>query len=156
MNWEAFGAIGEIIGAFAVIVSLVYLAIQVRNQNRETRIASVHEILEGFRTEISVFRNAEFAELLKKGGADFDSLSATEKIQFVAMIQGPFRFWEEAYLQYKESRLSEKLWHGIHAQMRDFIATSGSKKVWELRGHTYSDDFRTYVDNIEPGTYRVS
>ena len=93
MNWEAFGAIGEIIGAFAVIVSLVYLAIQVRNQNRETRIASVHEILEGFRTEISVFRNAEFAELLKKGGADFDSLSATEKIQFVGMAtQFPYFF----------------------------------------------------------------
>ncbi len=26
MNWEAIGAIGEIIGAFGVIVTLIYLA----------------------------------------------------------------------------------------------------------------------------------
>ncbi|MEJ2171300.1 MAG: hypothetical protein P8X59_00860 [Woeseiaceae bacterium] len=156
MNWEAIGAIGEIVGAAAVIVSLAYLGIQVRNQNIESRIASVHDVLEGFRTEISAFRNSELAELLGKGSVDYEALSDTEKIQFVAMIQGPLRFWEEAYHQYKAGRLSAQLWNGIHAQMRDFISTDGLQKVWELREHTYSQEFRDYVANIELGTYRVN
>lgn len=155
MNWEAIGAVGEIIGALAVVVSLVYLGVQIRNQNRESRSAAVHEVLEGFRTEISAFRNADLAELLKVGGDDFEALSDTEKIQFIAMIQGPFRFWEEAYLQYKDSRLSKQLWTGIHAQMRDFVSMNGTQKVWELRAHTYSEDFRSYVDGIEQGNYRL-
>ncbi len=49
MNWEAIGAIGEIIGAFAVVFSLASLATQIRSQNRESRIASIHEVVEAFR-----------------------------------------------------------------------------------------------------------
>ena len=156
MNWEAIGAIGEIVGASAVIASLVYLAVQIRNQNIESRISSIHDVLAGFRTEIAAFRNPELAGLLAKGSVDYGALSDTEKIQFVAMIQGPLRFWEEAYYQHKANRLSEQLWGGIHAQMRDFMSTEGAQKVWELRQHTYSDEFRDYVANIELGAYRVS
>lgn len=155
MNWDAIGAVGEIIGALAVVTSLVYLGVQIRIQNRESRMASVHDVLEGFRTEISAFRSAELAELLSKGTKDFEALSETEKIQFVAMIQGPFRLWEEAYHQHRAKRLSLEMWNGIHAQMRDFASTLGSQKVWALRRHTYSEEFRTYVDNIEPGSYRT-
>lgn len=155
MNWEAIGAIGEIIGAAAVIGSLAYLGIQIRNQNVESRIASVHDVLEGFRTEISAFRNAEMAALLDKGSADYEALSDVEKIQFIAMVQGPLRFWEEAYHQFEAKRLSAQLWNGIHAQMRDFMSTAGLQRAWALRKHTYSDAFRDYVANIELGTYRV-
>lgn len=156
MDWDAIGAIGEIVGALAVVISLVYLGAQIRNQNRESRSAAVREILEGFRTEISAFRNSDLAELLKRGGQEFEALSDTEKIQFIAMIQGPFRLWEEAYLQYEDDRLSKQLWNGIHAQMRDFFSMKGTQKVWELRAHTYSEDFQAYVDRIEQGTYRVA
>ena len=52
MNWEAIGAIGEIVGAIAVILTLVYLASQVRyaknatlDQNRLTRSSAIREIL---------------------------------------------------------------------------------------------------------------
>ena len=34
MNWEAIGAIGEVIGAAAVVITLVYLAIQIRQSNQ--------------------------------------------------------------------------------------------------------------------------
>lgn len=53
MNWDAIGAIGEIIGATAVVVSLFYLATQIRVQNRESRIASIHQVVEGYRTSIA-------------------------------------------------------------------------------------------------------
>ena len=44
MSWEAIGAIGEIVGAAAVVLSLVYLGRQIEHQNRESRIASMHEM----------------------------------------------------------------------------------------------------------------
>ncbi len=54
MNWEAIGAVGEIFGALAVVVSLVYLATQIRSQNRESRIAASHEITTAFQGVESV------------------------------------------------------------------------------------------------------
>ena len=43
MNWDAIAAIGEITEAVGVILSLVYLALQIRSQNTESRLADVTE-----------------------------------------------------------------------------------------------------------------
>ena len=47
MDWDAIGAIGEIVGALAVVVSLGYLGIQIRNQNIESRAAAMHDLSVG-------------------------------------------------------------------------------------------------------------
>ena len=44
MNWEAISAIGEIVGAAAVVLSLLYLSIQVRQSTRVARASTRHEI----------------------------------------------------------------------------------------------------------------
>ena len=49
MNWDAIGAVGEIVGAMAVVVSLVYLGSQIRVQNRESRLAAMHDVSIGYR-----------------------------------------------------------------------------------------------------------
>jgi hypothetical protein len=40
MNWEAIGAIGEIVGATAVVASLLYLAVQMRRNAQEARVTN--------------------------------------------------------------------------------------------------------------------
>ena len=40
MNWEAIGTVGEIVGAFAVVASLAYLAVQIRTQVRQQKKAA--------------------------------------------------------------------------------------------------------------------
>ena len=40
MNWEAIAAVGEIVGATAVVVSLVYLAVQIRQNTRSNRVSA--------------------------------------------------------------------------------------------------------------------
>ena len=66
MNWEAIGAVGEIIGAFAVVASLVYLAVQIRAQSRETRVSAMHDISVGFRDAISQFSTEGAAAIFVK------------------------------------------------------------------------------------------
>jgi hypothetical protein len=39
VNWEAISAIGQLVGAIAVVISVLYLAVQVRSNARETRRA---------------------------------------------------------------------------------------------------------------------
>ncbi len=45
MNWDAIGAVGEILGAIAVVVSLVYLATQINTSNKAVRQSSLHELM---------------------------------------------------------------------------------------------------------------
>jgi len=49
MNWDAIGAVGEIVGAIAVLATLIYLAIQIR-QSSDTQRAQTHQQLAHERT----------------------------------------------------------------------------------------------------------
>ena len=46
MNWEAIGAVAEIIGAAAVMISLVYLAVQIRHTVRRTAADNLQSTVE--------------------------------------------------------------------------------------------------------------
>ena len=48
MNWDAAGAIGEIIGATAVVVSVIYLAVQIRGQTEQAKLAATRELMSNF------------------------------------------------------------------------------------------------------------
>jgi len=37
MNWDAIGAIGQMLGSIAVLVTLIYLGVQLRHVRAETR-----------------------------------------------------------------------------------------------------------------------
>ena len=50
MNWDAIGAIAETVGTLAVLVTLVYLAIQLRVSNKQREIESYRHNLEGLNT----------------------------------------------------------------------------------------------------------
>lgn len=71
MNWEAIGAGGEVFGALGVMVTLIYLATQIRVQNRESRIASVHEISEGYRQLVAEMINPNLSEVWVKAVKDW-------------------------------------------------------------------------------------
>ena len=42
MNWEMLSAIGQLVAAIGVIISLIYLAVQIREQNKERRRAGIN------------------------------------------------------------------------------------------------------------------
>jgi hypothetical protein len=48
MNWEAITAVGQIVGAVGVIISVIYLAQQVRSNSRQTRLASMRTMSDAF------------------------------------------------------------------------------------------------------------
>lgn len=90
MNWEAVTAIAESIGVIGVIVSLVYLAIQVRHSNQvaddaafkttlELSISSHHEMIEGANGDAVI-----------KGLVDYEELKGREKLVFDSVMASWF------------------------------------------------------------------
>lgn len=113
MNWDAIGAVGEIVGAGAVVASLVYLAVQIRTQNKETRLSAMHDISVGFREAILPFSAEDMSTILVKANADYDSLSDIEAQRIIVLMGQFFRAWEEAFIQNEEGRLDDRSWNAI-------------------------------------------
>lgn len=155
MNWDAIGAIGEIIGALAVVISLAYLASQIRIQNQESRMSAVHEILAGFRDGIQVFSSIEMGETLAKGNDDWTSLSNAEVLNLLSGLLPMLRVWEEAFIQNQTGRLENRFWEGINTSYAAYLNYPAISKTWELRGAHFDADFQQHVNNIQKAELKI-
>jgi len=75
VNWEAISAIGQIVGAIAVVISLIYLATEVRSNARATRRTAMRSTLDALnRFAQQITGHADLAELRSRGFHDYESL----------------------------------------------------------------------------------
>ena len=79
MNWEMISVIGQMLGAIAVVVSLVYLAIQIRSQKQESRNAVINSLTTQFNDFMrSQVESADLCALWLRGLHSLDDLNASE------------------------------------------------------------------------------
>ena len=98
VNWEAISAIGQVVGAIAVVVSLIYLANEVRRNTRETRDASMRWVSDNYTQWVrQVSGHPDLSELYYRGIHDFESLEGAERMRFSALMGQSFRLFEETY-----------------------------------------------------------
>lgn len=155
MDWDAIGAIGEIIGALAVFGSLLFLGLQIKSQNRESRFAAAHEISVAFRDSLSQSVDPAIAHILVKATEDFDSLSDSEKLVATGFVQRLMRVWEESFLQHQEGRLPDRIWDLMVSQYASLMGSPLIVNVWTKRRSYYDPSFQDFVDSIEATPYSI-
>lgn len=159
MNWEMLSAIGQAVAAVGVIPSLIYVAVQIREQNKERRRAGIN-ILTAQWSELvkSAQENREFAVLFLRGIGSFDALDAPDKLRFSAFFTRYTRNCEGMFIYYRDGALDKALWHEVERTMTDYFAYAGVREWWATRKHWLTDDFRAVVEliianNPEPKLY---
>ena len=85
MNWEAAGTITEVISALAVVVSLVYLATQIRQNTNAAKAGTSFSVNTALTSMNDALRsNAELADFWIRGCQSLDSLSGIERVRFTS------------------------------------------------------------------------
>jgi len=124
MNWEMLSAIGEIMGAGAVFVTLIYLTVQIR-QNTASIQAGVRQAI-AENDQQFLFRVMDNPDLsLLRYKAD---LSDEEKIRLSVYLIAIFRMRENLWRQYREGVLDEATWISYRSSIAAFA--SERVKVW--------------------------
>lgn len=148
MNWDAIGAIGELVGAMGVVVSLVYLAAQIRHNTRSTNAAAFHA-LNASLSQISatIASNPQTARLFRIGLSDFESLEADEIIQLFNILNFNFRHLESAYVQFRQGTRNEESWLSWRTDIDEYARSAAVHHWWRLRRRAYEAGFRELVDS---------
>jgi hypothetical protein len=80
MNWEMISAIAKMVGAIGVIISLVYLAIQIRDQKKHSRNAVINSLTTQFNDfMLPQIENANLCALWVRGLRSFDELDPASR-----------------------------------------------------------------------------
>lgn len=147
MTLEDLGNIGEIVGAIGVVVSLAYLAFQIRQNTRFMRSASFQEAI---RDVISITdalsTDRELSRIYWKGLADFESLEQDERRRFSAYLVGLFRRFEVIVYQTRQGALDASSWEGVMQTAVITVSRPGGRAWWTQAQDLFSKEFRTYVD----------
>lgn len=155
MSIMELGALGEFVGAIGIVVTLAYLAIQIQNQNSESKVAAMHEISVGFRESITVFGDSQMAELLTRANFTDEPFSDSEMVQLIVAVQRILRVWEEAYGQHIAGRLDLQIWEAMGRQYSSVMAAPAFQIVWNLRKDYFSESFREFVDASPRTEYKI-
>ena len=97
MNWDALGAIAEVLGAIGVIATLGYLALQIRQNTAAQSAATELEKSSAYsRFHSNIARSETLADIWEKGFEDEASLTPHEKRRFIWIIADYFLSAEDA------------------------------------------------------------
>jgi len=156
MNWEAIGAIGETIGAVAVVISLIYLAIQLRtnSQTLKANAAWDAEVLWGA-SNIALGEKAEVALLVHRAAAAearLEDFSDEEKARIYFMVRGVLQYAQAQWWLWKEGNLPNEIWYMRRKWARNYVNTPIFRAVWEddIRQYILTEEFVKDVMSIEP------
>src|ERR1043166_4203095 len=149
MKWEMLTAIGQMAAVFVGIPSVIYFAIQLREQTRERRQSAVNALTVqwGDLTK-ALHENGEFTALFLRGVHSFNDLDAVSKLRFSAFQNRFFKNFEGMYYSRREGILSSELWDEIDRTMSDFLAYKGIQEWWQTRRHWHTEAFARVVDGI--------
>ncbi len=149
MNWEMIGAIGQIVAALGVIASLIYLAVQIKHQNKESRRAAVNILTAQWGDFMrSTTESSEFSAIYLRGIRSFDDLDAVARLRFGTHLGFFFRTSEGLYLQFVDGTLDPRLWACIERTIADLAPYPGVQAWWATRKHRHIDEFCIVVDRI--------
>ncbi len=133
MEWDALGAAAEILGATAVIVTLIYLAIQTRDNVKVLKARAVWDAQASF-VEVNELLGdgGTVSELVFRSLSDAEELSTYEKYLVHRFARGWFQRMEAQFALYKAGILDEEVWELRRGYAKAILANRYFKESWEL------------------------
>ena len=149
MNWEAISAIGEVVGATAVFISLLYLALQIRNSRRSDQIVAAAGTASAVHDWIGqIVRDETLYDLYRRGLTDYESLSRSEKGRYSLLLFQLFRSGETGWVQLQMGVLDAGYWTGIEATLNYVFRTTGGKRFLAKNSSFFHAGFYSVVQKL--------
>lgn len=156
MNLSEVSTLASIVSSAAVALSLVYVALQVRQAEKNQR-ALMQQGRAGRAWE-GALRVADpaLSVVFNKGMRRPQDLSADELDQFLSICRAAFLSGEDSFLQHKSGLLDRTAYASFVAGLRGYVAGSpGLRAAWRLTSQQYGPEYVAFMDAIMHSTPRA-
>ena len=132
MNWEAITAIGQLIGAIAVLITLIYLAIQMKQNTVAVATSTYESTMSGFNDiNVVVASTPELASIINRGCMSINELTEIETVQFNFILRCYANQWWKLYKLYDRGSLGKSEWSIFAKEAAQFLEQPGCKPFCE-------------------------
>ena len=148
--------IAEIVAAVAVVFSLVYVGLELRENTSAVRAASVQAITTGTRDALmTVASDAELARVVRLGAYDRSSLTDDEKYRFSIFSRQRWLFFQGIWIQHQLDVLDENSWQSYRQLVCNLLDNSGNREEWPYHIDVLNAEFVAWVQECSAETDRT-
>jgi hypothetical protein len=149
LSLEQIYYLGQIIAAGAVVITLIYVGLQVKQNTHAVNLATAHNVSESLRdSQALIVQNEGMCDIWLRGMRDTDSLSGNDKLRFYTYMHNFFGLFEDAYYSWQKGALDPRLWDSIYRRFLVLKSLPGWQSYWSDRKFFYHVDFVHYVDEV--------
>ena len=149
MTLNELGNLGEFISGLAVVVTLVYLAIQIRHNTRAVRSSMHQDMIEStLRIAESVSDTDDLGRIVLHADEGYDELTDVERIRFDAYAERVFNNFESVFYSYRNSMIEEDLWESWESSYLTDISRAAMRRYWQEESPQHLRDFMDFVEEF--------
>lgn len=143
--------ISQIAAVILVIPTLIYVALQVRQNTLQMRAQARFQWLEASgQFNMLTAGSRETASVFRRGWDDPDNLDDDERMQFLVLIGQFMQIYSTMYELHQDKLLPETQWHNCRKDMIAVMHSPGCLWVWDTFGRQgLSPDFVTFMEGLK-------
>lgn len=152
MNWDAFGAIGEVVGATAVVVSLIYVSIQLRSGTRALQTTTRDSVFKSLQEwNLVVMADPRLGWIFQSGAGNFEGLGEEDRARYLHVMYSFFKVFEGIYLHHLDGVVPPEIWEPQLNTLTLYATQPGGRRYWEARKAFYDPRFNAVMEGLKPG-----
>lgn len=151
-NLERTHKIGELIASIAVVVSLIYVGVEVQQNNQIQKQIATRSLVRDFSDAYGAFVDPEIACLFLRLGNDREQLTAQEATQIETVLIQIYKVLEELHYQHEQGMIDDSVWSGFQQQITFEAGYEGYRVWWLGYQKTFSPRFREFMDHVLSST----
>ncbi|HEX7761144.1 MAG TPA: hypothetical protein VF459_16680 [Caulobacteraceae bacterium] len=154
MTLSDLASVGNLVSGIAVLVSLVYLAQQTRQNSKHTRaLIQQGRALQSAENPLRHAENASLTELRLRGDEGDLTLDRVQYTRYFLMRVSVFWNWDDQFHQHRDGLLDSDRFAGTIRLMELQSQLPGCRSVWQQARMVFGSEFQSFLDNIMLGTH---
>jgi len=146
MTLSDLASLGSFVNGLAVLISVIYLALQVRQTKRNQQIAIRHTRASRI-VELQVaLADSGVADAWLHGSGSPQELTRTELGQFTNLCRAMFFHFEDSFYQREEGLLNDDAFQTVVAGVRLSARSAGWRAAWRLARPNFGGPFLAFMD----------
>lgn len=144
--WSKLSSIAEIVSSIAILITLIFLVVEMRQNTEALNAQSRQQILQSAQTQLLFSAtNPEMAKSIIKPGP----LTQDESVLLGDWLTSSMRFREYSWLQYRSGVIDENQWNTELLVIEIVLSAQKPRQWWSLVGREQvNPEFAVFVDEL--------
>ena len=148
MNWEAVGAIGEVLGAAVVVATLFYLARQTKLSVELSKVSEQRDLIDQCNAYFRITTEPGNLVAIRKAFSSYRSLSRDEQAEAFVVFCQWVTHYEKCIYAHEAGMLPTPVMVAFRNFAVSFLVTPGGKEFWEDMAPIFGQDLQDNVNEV--------